>query len=126
MLEIGRLLRIHAMLTEAAQTEATKRSVIALVRAYNSLRSEMLNALAGDDLAELRQECERLFVELTEPPMIDWMREETANEALLNLRKLAGWIQGLIDEQTLETRLRMEAEERVKKERRPPTGFAAE
>jgi len=83
---------------------------------------------------DLRDEFTRLFPELPEPPDYDpnevfFKLERTEGEltqatadALLNLRLLGGWIQGLIDEQTLERRIRAEAEERAK---RPPTGFGA-
>jgi hypothetical protein len=124
-LDLGRLLRVQAMVTEAAQTQATMNAAVALVRAYMGLRNEVLLITEAEDLKELRDECERLFPVLGEPPRVAHQLDTGAAEALLNLRKLGGWIQGLINELTLEQRMRMEAEERAKLQDRPSTGFAS-
>jgi hypothetical protein len=130
-LDLGRLLRMQAMVTQAAQIEVTYQSGKALARAYLSLRDEMLRILEDESLAGLRAECERLFPVIEDPPpfhpgMLQSTAaelSEAANEAQLGLRKLQGWIQGLIDELTLEQRLRFEAEARAAQGVRPPTGF---
>jgi hypothetical protein len=123
---------MQAMVTQAAQVEATYQAGGALVRAYLSLRAEMRRILAPDALAELREEFERLFPLLEEPPPFSpgalpqttaARLAEGAHEAQLGLRRLQGWIQGLIDELTLEERLRFEAEARVAQASHPQTGF---
>jgi hypothetical protein len=132
-LDFGRLLRVQSMVTEAAQTEATYKAAIGLVRAYNGLRDEIFSIVEAAGLQEMRAECLRLFPLLEYPhPFNPNFPIETsagleaaASEALLNLRKLGGWIKGLIDEMTFEQRLRIEAEEKAKLEARPPTGFTA-
>ena len=107
-LDLGRLLRMQAMVREAAQVEATYQAGGALTRAYLSLRSEMLLILEAPELAGLRSECERLFPLIEDPPRYaPALADETsarlaeaASEALIGLRRLQGWIQGLIDELT--------------------------
>src|SRR5579875_381755 len=130
MLDTGRLLRLRAMVTAAAQTEATHLAAKALVNAYRSLCGEMLFVLEGDELAGLNGEFRRLFPPLPEPPQVFTAVPDTvaqvaavAAEAQMGLRRMEGWIQGLIDEQTLELRLRLEAEEKAKLEAKPKTGF---
>jgi hypothetical protein len=117
------------MVTELAQTDATKESVRALLRAYSRLRGELLLILKPDALGELRAEFERLFPALGDPPLVDqatgrpldaFQLADWASEAKLGLKQLQGWIQGLIDELTLERRLQLEAEAKAK---RAPTGF---
>src|SRR5437870_4705260 len=103
-LDLGKLLRARAMVNEAAQTEATRAAGIALVRAYNSLRDQVSEILRREGLEELHKEYHRLFTILDEPspfsralPIESGAKlEAAASEALLNLRKLGGWIQGLI------------------------------
>jgi hypothetical protein len=129
-LDLGRLLRVQAMVRES-QVEATHAAADALVRAYLSLREEMHTILASEDLKELQLEFQRLFERMDDPvPFIPLLnvetgakRESAAYEALVNLRKLSGWIQGLIDELTFEQRLRIEAEEKAKAANRPGVGF---
>ena len=134
-LDLGKLLRVQAMVNEAAQVEATRDAAGALVRAYLGLRDEVLLSLQSADLKELRDEFDRLFPLLANPPPFnpnfDVVRSHTqlaaaAEEAQLSLRRLGGWIQGLINELTLGERLRLEAETKAKLERRPPTGFRAD
>lgn len=129
--ELGKLLRMRNMVTAAAQVEATHDSARALVRAYLGLRDEMLVVLEGESLDDLREEFERLFSPIEEPREVNVAIHHTitaaaalAAEAQVGLRRMEGWIQGLIDEQTLEQRLRMEAEEKAKLESKRPTGFA--
>ena len=127
MLDLGRLLRVQAMVTEVAQTTATFRASNALVRAYLRLREEIIGALAeAEGLEELRAEAERLFPILDEASRNNQGRmEEATAAALINIRQIGGWVQGLIDEQTLERRMRMEAEERAKLAARSAPGFTA-
>lgn len=132
-LDLGRLLRMQATVMQAAQGEANYQAGEALTGAYVGLREEMQRVLEDAGLAELRVEFERLFPTLDVPRSYSPALPEStgaklaaaANEAQLGLRKLHGWIQGLIDEQTLDERLRMEAEEKAKLASRPPTGFTS-
>lgn len=126
---IGPLLRVHAMVAELAYTDAANESVRALVHAYNRLRDELLLILQPDALGQLRTEFERLFPGLNDPPPFDRATGKSldplllagwASEAKLGIKQLQGWIQGLIDELTLERRLQLEAEAKAK---RSPTGF---
>lgn len=128
---IGRLLRVQAMTARSAQVEATNAAATALVRAYNSLRAELLMIFDGDDLADFRAEIDRLFTEKEVPQpsgLIAWAHDqiiaEAAIDAQVGLGLLQGWIQGLIDEATLDRRLRFEAEARVREETRG-AGFRA-
>lgn len=120
-------------MVEAAQIEATHESVGALVKAYSSLRDEMLLLLKDAGLNDLCEEFARLFPVILMPaqeviaawPNTFLEAAARATEAQLGLRKMGGWIQGLIDEQTLEMRLRLEAEEKAKRESKPATGFGS-
>src|SRR5579859_2078572 len=131
-LSLGRLLRMQAMVTQAAQVEAGRDSAAALVHAYSALRTEMLDVLDRDSLAELRGEFDRLFPEMEEPPPFNPNFDPVsshaklaaaASQAQMGLRRLQGWIQGLIDEMTLSERMKLEAEARVKLENKPKPGF---
>ncbi len=121
-LDIGKLLRVRGMALNAAQIEATHNAVGALCRAYNGLCREMTFEILGEEsVSGLRSEFVRLFPEIAEPqsPQGDAYRK-AAIEAHLGLGRLQGWVQGLIDELTLETRLRLDAEAQANK---PPVGF---
>jgi len=91
------------------------------------LREEMQRVVEDAGLANLRVEFDRLFPTVDAPPPYSPALPEStraklaaaANEAQLGLAKLHGWIQGLIDEQTLDERMRVEAEEKAKLEGRP-------
>ncbi|HJU37474.1 MAG TPA: hypothetical protein VJ716_08675 [Gaiellaceae bacterium] len=131
-MDTGRLLRLRAMVNEAAQVEATHQSARALVHAYRGLQTEMLHVLDDAGLSDLREEFERLFPPMEDPREVHMSIPDSvaraaavAAEAQMGLRRLQGWIQGLIDEQTLELRLRLEAEEKAKLEGKPATGFGA-
>ena len=90
-----------------------------LVRAYMNLRDEMFLILDKEELRELWDEGVRLFPDMQEPPEFNpnfpseiFHMETAASEAQTKIRMLGGWIQGLINELTLDRRLRMEAEEK--------------
>jgi hypothetical protein len=123
---------MQAMVTQAAQVEATRDASRALVHAYLGLRAEMLEIVESHGLKELQAECERLFPPIEEAspfnPTFDTTRSHTAlvtvaSEAQMGLRKLQGWIQGLIDELTFSERLRLDAAAKAAQANRPPTGF---
>jgi hypothetical protein len=129
-IDLGRLLRLRGMLEASAQIAATHEAAAALARAYMSLRNELLAILADHGLPDLRQECTRLFQDIPEPvigdphPTSRLRVASAASEAQLGLRQLQGWVQGLIDEQTLREQQRLDADARARVEHRPPTGFA--
>jgi hypothetical protein len=127
-LDIGRLLRVRGMVSNATQAEANHLTGAALTRAYMGLRGELLLGLSG----ALREEFERLFEPLEIPREFNPYAGDNpavftqhATEALLSLRRLEGWIQGLIDQATLEQRMRIEAEEKAKWEAKQPPGFGS-
>ncbi len=132
-LDLGKLLRMQEMVTRAAQTEAVRDSAAALVHAYSGLRGEMLGVLAPDELRELREEFERLFQPLEEPEPFNLRFGESshvrlasaAEEAQMLLRMVGGWVQGLINELTLEQKIRLEAEAKARLESKLSTGFGA-
>ena len=61
-LDLGRLLRLDEMVTQAEQTKAGRDSASALVHAYMALRNEILSLFEGD---ARREEC--------------WMNDATAS-----------------------------------------------
>jgi hypothetical protein len=130
-LDLGRLLRVDEMVTQASQTEAVRDSAAALVHAYLGLRDEVLGLLEPEDLRELREEFERLFEPLDDPGPFREMRAvedqmrlaAVAEEALMRLRQIGGWIKGLIRELTLEDTMRLEAEAKARLASKPPIGF---
>jgi hypothetical protein len=67
-LDLGRLLRIHAMVMEATQVEPTHQAGEALAGAYLGLREEMQHVLEDAGLANLRVEFDRLFPTVDAPP----------------------------------------------------------
>ena len=131
-ISLGQLLRLKGM-TEAAGTAvaADGASAPALTESYIRLRDQIANLLQGD----FADEFDAAFpvVEEVRQPMdhpraaarAAIIHEAAARRARTLLGQLAGWLDGLIAEATLEQRLRFEAEERVKAERRQPPGFGS-
>jgi hypothetical protein len=133
-LDLGKLLRMQAAVMKAAQMEATYEAGQALVHAYMGLRAEMLALLLDNQLPDLGAECERLFQPMDEPanfnPVFDpersrWALASAAKEAQTKLGMLSGWIQGLIDELTLEEKIVAEAEAKARLAVKPPLGFTS-
>jgi hypothetical protein len=132
-LDLGKLLRLDEMVTQAAHTEAVRDSAAALVHAYMALRAEMLTLLESETQPELGEEFGRLFQPLAEPgPFSPVLAVESqvrlaaaAEEALMRLRLVGGWIKGLIREVTLEQTMRADAEARATLAAKPPTGFTS-
>jgi hypothetical protein len=131
-IDLGKLLRLDEMVMQAVQTEAVRDSAAALVHAYMSLRDEMLTLLDAGEQRELLDEFERLFKPLDDPPRFSPVLAvesqvklaTAAEEALMRLRLVGGWIKGLIREATLEQTMRIEAEAKAKLTAKPPTGFS--
>lgn len=86
-----------------AHSEVTHKAVLALVAAYNGLRSEMLSLLQS---SELEAEFAALFKPLDESTS---GLDVTAATALLKLKMMGGWINGLIEGETFEQRMRADA-----------------
>jgi hypothetical protein len=130
--DIGQLLRLKGEVDAAAAAPADGLGAPALVDAYNGLRVRVARALDGDPRQE---EFIDAFAELpaATTPLSNQPynvrkaaveNESLARRAQLDLGRLAGWLDGMIGEQTLERRMQLEAQERVRQERRPPTGFS--
>ncbi len=127
-LDIGRLLRLKNMVdTAATSVEPNAGSARALTDSYVRLREEVREMIAD---SELKHEFHRVFPgiaiqEAPNPSLAGGLALEDdarlnaeAQRARALLGQLAGWVQGLIDEQTLEKRLQLEAEAKARK-----TGF---
>ncbi len=130
-LDLGKLLRLDEMVTQAAQTEAVRDSAAALVHAYAGLRHEVIEMLKAAGLTDLHNEAFALFRPLESPAPFSSMRgaedhmrlASVAEEALMNIRLIGGWVKGLIRELTLEETMRLEAEAKARFAAKPPTGF---
>jgi hypothetical protein len=102
-------------------------SAHALSDGYMRLRNQIGTILDGD----LSDEFNAAFPEIQVPQLGPGSPSRTialtpqARRSQALLAQLAGWLEGLIAERTLDQRLRYEAEERVKLERRKPPGFQA-
>jgi hypothetical protein len=120
-LDLGKLLRLEEMVTQASLTQATIYSSEALVRAYETLRTEILDYLKGTEAQELHEEFERLFQPIGGADELGY--QEAAEEGLLRLRLIGGWIKGLIRKLTLTEQMRLDAEAKARFESKPPTGF---
>jgi hypothetical protein len=134
-LELGPLLRLKAMTDEAASSlEPESASAPAFTEAYNRLRAAVRELVdktpIEGEFLNFFPEIEQVSVSLSQHPreaVREMVRfESAAKQARLLLGQLAGWVDGLIQEQTLERRLRLEAEERVKQERKQAPGFRPE
>jgi hypothetical protein len=125
MADLGKLLRLKQTADAAAQVAPTPRSASVLQESYNRVRTAA-GALASE--LGLDEEFNTLFRELGfivhEPRGLADSMERQNNEenqvaaetASSMLAQLAGWIDGLIAEQTLEARIRAEAEARAQQE----------
>ena len=130
-IDLGRLLRLKEMIASAAGVDpANATSVYALAKSYGRLRAQVAATVEG---SSLEQEFEGAFPSADqvgrlpqEPQMLrsgGITHSQVARDAQALLAQLAGWVEGLIAEQTLERRLELEATERVKQERRQSPGF---
>jgi hypothetical protein len=131
-LDLGQLLRYKGMV-EAASTavDADGAAAHALSESYMRLREQLANVLEGD----LSDEFNAVFPEIEIPAPVQVhpgaaaraaiAQTPAARRAQVLLTQLAGWLDGLIAEQTLDQRLKLEAAERVAQERRKPPGFGA-
>ncbi len=130
-LELGHLLRLKGQVDAATQTTPDGFAASALVESYNTCRDQIVGALEEGDLLE---EFAASFPELpaaVEPESnfpYNVNKAAQANKGLaqraqVSLARLAGWLDGLIAEQTLEQRMRIEAQETAKLARRQPPGF---
>jgi hypothetical protein len=132
--DLGKLLRLKGMIDSAASAvEADAASAPALTESYQRLREQVEKTLSGSDLLA---EFQASFPELptvegptgSEHPreVVSRARvaESAARKARALLGQLAGWVDGMIAERTLEKRLQAEAVERVKQEKQRP-GFRA-
>ena len=115
----------------AVKPEAS--SAHALTDSYARLRAGALLLMEEND--DLKQEFLSTFPEMEVTPgpeqgmpldkfvMRGASDEIAAQRAAALLSQMAGWFEGIVAEQTLERRLELEAQERIKQERRIPPGF---
>jgi hypothetical protein len=108
--DVGRLLRLKGTI-EAHQPG--ERPGQGEVQAYMRERDEVVAAV--DD--SLRDELDRLFPTELATAGQPWGAQ--AQEAVMLMNRLAGWVGGLIEEAILQQRIEAEARERAKQ-----TGFA--
>lgn len=129
--DLGHLLRLRETIRSAAG-DGTADGIAApgLTASYMRLRAEVVVLVADSPLAE---EFSRTFpdvdiIEVKAGPAaaqrLALSAAHSAQEAQGLLRQLAGWIEGLVAEQTLQERIRAEAVERVRLDTKPATGFA--
>lgn len=124
--DVGRLLRLKTSIAAAARGDEVKPAdAPSLTSSYRRMRAQVEELVAG---GELVAEFNEMFPEIPEfqgpagpgpRGLIDWHTEATAAgiEARRLLEQLSGWIEGLIEEQTLAERIQVEAAERVKQEK---------
>jgi hypothetical protein len=114
-MDLSFLYRLKGTLEGTASHENGDRLGGGYVTAWPRLRREVLQALP-----EHRAEIDRLFPEQlstsSQPP------EQQAEESIMFLAQLAGWIGGVIAEAEVQQRLAAELAEASK----PPMGFGAE
>jgi hypothetical protein len=133
-IDLGRLLRLKEMIDSAGDAvPADGASAPALTKSYARLREQIGGLVTGTPLAD---EFVQAFpeIEVVAAPQAHprsaaraaLVNESAAREARALLGQMAGWVGGLIAEQTLERRMQLEAAERVSQERRDPPGFRAE
>jgi hypothetical protein len=131
--DLGRLFRLHGAVKAAADVTPDGQAAPVLTSSYLRLREQALE-LADD---ERRAELEATFpimdaLELpasTHPRFAVTLQATggpAARTAQALLVQLAGWLDGYIAAMTLEQRMRLEAEERVKQERRRAPGFTGD
>lgn len=132
-LNLGQLLRLRGVVEAATESVSIDGAAApALTEGYGRVRALVRGSLDG--YRELIAEFEELFPEIdlaevqSHPVAVDRARRALAaeaNRAKALLDQLGGWLQGAIDELTLDQKLQLEAEERVKQERRKPPGFTS-
>jgi len=123
-LDLGRLLMLRSAITGLTGNEKVQPpDAPSLTEGYRRMRSQVA-VLVGD--SDLRGEFDAMFPDLPafngdaspRGNLIAWHTKATAaaTEAQRLLDQLAGWVGGLIDEQTLPERIQAEAMARVKAE----------
>lgn len=124
--DLGRLLRLRSAIEGAAGAEKVEPAdAPSLTGGYNRLRGQVQELVAG---GELEAEFNSMFPEVAEfqggsgpgpRGLIDWHTKATTAGvgAKRLLEQLGGWVDGLIQEQTLSERIQAEAAERVKQQK---------
>jgi hypothetical protein len=132
-LDLGKLLRLKGMVESAASAvdPAQPESAHAITDSYQRLRAQVGELVGGSDLeGEFTASFPEIDVARFEPRRGSLIAEgaaalNAAQRARVLLGQLAGWLEGLIVERTLQQRIEAEAAERVKQERKQPPGFRA-
>lgn len=132
MVDLGQLLRLKQMIDAVAGVAPNVTSASTLVDGYNKLRASVQETAVG---LRLEEEFTSHFAPLDSPPTYDpglagrlavrsaQSAEEAAVRASAMLQQLAGWVDGLVAERTLDARIKAEAEARVAAETTNPIGF---
>jgi hypothetical protein len=133
-IELGQVLRMRETLAGAADAlKPDENSAHALTESYMRLRKEAVRIVEENDLPEeefLNTFPEIEIADVPDPTMHPRqvlkraaMRTAQAQQASSLLKQMAGWFDGIVVEQTLQRRLELEAQERIKQERKQPPGF---
>ena len=125
--DIGRLLRLKSSIAAAASGgKVEPADAPSLTGGYLRMRAQVAELVSG---GELEAEFEAMFSEISEfeggsgpgprGDLIAWHTKATTAgiDAKRLLEQLSGWIEGLIEEQTLSERIQAEAAEKVKREK---------
>ena len=131
-LDLGRLLRLKGMIESAASTvDPAVASAPALTESYSRMRAQVFELVNGSELSNEFSAAFPKMNPVSTPSgsghpsnMVRQIRtaEAEAQKARTLLGQLAGWLTGLIEEQTLTARIKAEAAERIKQQR--GVGFA--
>ena len=132
--DLGRLLRAKNMIESATTAVAADASSArALTESYQRLRQTIRQLIEGEGL---EGEFDQLFpeIDIAEAPTArlagrsglqhNLELETDARRASTLLQQLSGWLNGMIQEQTLEQQIAANAEAYARQQGRPPTGFA--
>jgi hypothetical protein len=118
-MDVAKLIRLHAAVASAADLpdKLSSARAYALADAYMRLRAEVRGVID----ANLRDEFDRLFQELRPTMTAGGAYLRLAAESESAIRRLSGWIDGVVKAATLEDRAQRDAEayarERVRQER---------
>jgi hypothetical protein len=123
-MDLGQLLRLKGRVDAAATvTEPDGSAAPALTESYMRLREQILKMLDGGDLsAEFNESFPE--IEIVGSPgrhprdvaLAQMAHTVDARRAQTLLAQLAGWLDGLIQAETYEQRMRIEAEEKAKRQ----------
>jgi hypothetical protein len=124
--DLGRITRLKGAVASTADVSEVKPDdAVSLVDGYRRLREQVASLVADTDL---RDEFEEMFPDLPEfvaqsptggRGLIEWHNRATteAKKAQRLLSQMSGWLEGVIESQTMPERIQAEAAEKAKLER---------